>query len=143
MMDTDRELRSLTTRESMALLATVPVGRVVFTHHALPTIRPVNFVMDGASVVLRTGSDGSLAELDQVVVAFEADQIDERTRCGWSVLVLGKAERITDIDQLVRLAGTTTRSWAPAPRDFFLRIPFDMVTGRRLALPSVDVSRTP
>ncbi|MGJ7906556.1 pyridoxamine 5'-phosphate oxidase family protein [Actinopolyspora sp. H202] len=135
-MNTHNELRSLTTRESIVLLSSAQVGRVVFTDEALPAIRPVNFVVDGASVVIRTGRDGSLSKLNGNVVAFEADHIDLATRSGWSVIVHGRAERVRDIDQLVTLADPAKSSWVPL-RDYFLRIPFEMVTGRRLALPHV------
>ncbi|SDP30305.1 Nitroimidazol reductase NimA, pyridoxamine 5'-phosphate oxidase superfamily [Actinopolyspora xinjiangensis] len=135
-MNTHRELRPLTTRESIVLLSSAQVGRVVFTDEALPAIRPVNFVVDGPSVVLRTGGEGSLSKLSGNVVAFEVDHIDSSTRSGWSVIVHGRAERVSDIEQLVALADPAKSSWVPI-RDYFLRIPFDMVTGRRLALSNV------
>jgi hypothetical protein len=34
------------------------------------------------------------------VVAFEADQVDTSTRTGWSVLVVGRASVIEDIEEL-------------------------------------------
>ena len=38
--------------DSLALLASAPVGRIVFTRGALPAIHPVNFVVDGDDVVI-------------------------------------------------------------------------------------------
>lgn len=73
------------------------MGRIGFTQRALPVIRPVNHVVDGDAVVLRTHGGSALphnAAVDQVVVC-EADQIDPQTRTGWSVVVTGPATRIT------------------------------------------------
>jgi len=41
----ERRTGELTKPRSMELLGSVPVGRVVFTHHALPTVRPVNHLV--------------------------------------------------------------------------------------------------
>lgn len=39
-------------------LDSVSLGRIVFTRHALPTVRPVNHVLDHGDIVIRT-HDGS------------------------------------------------------------------------------------
>ena len=44
--------------ECLALLQTTPVGRIVFTHQALPAVQPVNYALDGQDVIIRT-SPGS------------------------------------------------------------------------------------
>ncbi|GHI86004.1 pyridoxamine 5'-phosphate oxidase family protein [Streptomyces xanthophaeus] len=41
------------TPEALRLLGTVPLGRIVFTHRALPATRPVNHVVEGEDVVVR------------------------------------------------------------------------------------------
>ena len=126
------DMRSLTAPECVTLLGTVPVGRLVFTENAMPAIRPVNFQLNGDSVVIRTNSNGSLARLAGTIVAFEADQIDAVSRTGWSVVVVGRAEAVTEVDELVALANHNNRPWAPGPRDRFLRIGFGRITGRQL-----------
>ena len=65
----------------LQLLATVPLGRVSFFADGEIVVLPVNHVMDGPNPVFRTarGSKLSAAE-DQNLVAFEADDYDERTR---------------------------------------------------------------
>ena len=40
-------LEILDREDCLGLLASVPLGRVVFTDRALPAIQPVNFVLDG------------------------------------------------------------------------------------------------
>ncbi|MEU6641867.1 pyridoxamine 5'-phosphate oxidase family protein [Saccharomonospora sp. NPDC046836] len=131
-MNNRPEMHALTEQECLDLLPTVRLGRVVFNQDALPAIRTVNFVVDGRSIIVRTTHNGCLARLHQSVVAFEADEVDADLRCGWSVVVLGRAQRITDIDTIVALCDPSSRSWAPGARDLFLRIPVEMVSGRRL-----------
>lgn len=119
--------------ECLRLLAFVPVGRIVFTHRALPAVQPVNFVVDGEAIIIRTvpGSKMHGATHD-TVVAFEADDINFDEHSGWSVTVVGHASVVEDPDERRRLDALPLRPWAPGERDHFLRIPVDMVTGRRL-----------
>lgn len=128
------DIRSLTPRECLDLLATQEVGRLAFSEHALPTIRPVNFFLDNGDIVIRTGHNGSISKLTREVVAFEADEIDRDGNTGWSVVVLGKVQPITDIDDLVRLADPLRRPWPAGDRSHFLRIPIDLISGRVLQL---------
>ncbi|WUH89751.1 pyridoxamine 5'-phosphate oxidase family protein [Streptomyces sp. NBC_00433] len=78
----------------MRLLATITIGRIVFTHHALPAILPVRYVLDqGSAIAVRTSKTSRMAvEVDRAVVAFEADCFNEEARSGWSVVVTGRAE---------------------------------------------------
>jgi nitroimidazol reductase NimA-like FMN-containing flavoprotein (pyridoxamine 5'-phosphate oxidase superfamily) len=116
------------------LLSSMSVGRLVFSEGALPAIRPVNFVLHGGDVVVRASRSGALGKLTEEVVAFEVDSIDPDTHTGWSVVVVGKAAPVTDIDELVALADPRHRPWAPGERTRFLRIQIEIITGRRLAL---------
>ncbi|MEU7058649.1 pyridoxamine 5'-phosphate oxidase family protein [Streptomyces sp. NPDC046197] len=127
--------RELGRQECLRLLATVPVGRVVFTRQALPAVLPVNFRVDeDGAVLLRTCAASELARaVDGAVVAFEADTVDADTHSGWSVVVTGRAALVTDQAELTRLERTGLRSWAPSPQQVFVRIEPDLVTGRELA----------
>jgi len=64
MTDRPRRLRQLTRDEALRRLASVSVGRLVFTIAGLPAIRPVNHLVDDGAVVVRSdlGSRVSLAE---------------------------------------------------------------------------------
>ncbi|MDW8804326.1 pyridoxamine 5'-phosphate oxidase family protein, partial [Streptomyces scabiei] len=63
--------------EALRLLGTVSFGRIVFTRHALPTVRPVNHVLDRGEIVIRTHEGTALTARAQeaddrgVVVAYE------------------------------------------------------------------------
>ena len=128
-------VRSMDRQECLRLLAKVPVGRVVYTRQALPAVLPVNFALDtDASVLLRTSAESDLARaVDDVVVAFEADQFHAGSRSGWSVVVTGRATVVTDPGEHERLLRTGPRSWMPIQGDVFIRIESAMVTGRELA----------
>ncbi|MFI1067459.1 pyridoxamine 5'-phosphate oxidase family protein, partial [Streptomyces spororaveus] len=88
-----RHMRDLDRAEALRLLSTVSLGRIVFTQHALPAVRPVNHFVSGGDIVIRIHEDGALgalvapADAPGVVVAYEADVIDSVTHLGWSVVV--------------------------------------------------------
>lgn len=126
--------RALDRQECLRLLAKVPVGRVVYTRHALPAVLPINFSLDtDSSVLLRTSPDSDLVRaIDGVVVAFEADEFDATTRSGWSVVVTGRATVVTDPAEHDRLSETGPTSWMPLQEAVFVRIESEMVTGREL-----------
>ncbi|WP_406864101.1 pyridoxamine 5'-phosphate oxidase family protein [Streptomyces sp. HUAS MG47] len=126
--------RALERHECLRLLATVPVGRVVYTRQALPAVLPVNFCLDtDASVLLCTSSQSDLVRaVDDVVVAFEADRFEMETRSGWSVVVTGRAAVVTDPAEHARLSRTGPTSWMPLREAVFVRIESEMVTGRAL-----------
>jgi len=126
--------RELDRQECLRLLARAPVGRIVHTRHALPAVLPVNFVLDGdGAVVVRTSAMSELLRaIDGVVVAFEADEVDAATQSGWSVVVTGSARVVTEPAEHERLLRTGPRSWAPSPKEVFVRIEPELVTGREL-----------
>ncbi|RDI63849.1 pyridoxamine 5'-phosphate oxidase family protein [Nocardia pseudobrasiliensis] len=119
--------RDLSTAEAFQLLSRVGVGRIVYTRYALPTIRPVNHLLDGETIVIHAHRGATLTA-DRQVVAYEADTIDERTRHGWCVIVTGTAEPITDPQQIAHYR-TLLRPWLPGPRDQLVRIDPDIITG--------------
>jgi uncharacterized protein len=126
------ELEVLSREESLALLASVPVGRIVFTVRALPAVQPMNFVVENGGIVIRTGPGTKLAAtLRNGVVGFEADEIDSARSTGWSVTVVGRIQEITDPLEIERLDAALT-PWAPGEREHFLKITPEVVTGRRL-----------
>ncbi len=127
--------------EALRLLGSVPMGRIAFTRQALPTIRPVNHIVDDGNIVIRTHEGAALtsrtlqADGPGVVVAYEADAIDPDTHLGWSVVVTGYAHLVTDVRELVRYQALL-HPWVRQPMDYAVRIHPDLVTG--LLLVSVD-----
>ena len=137
-MTTERELAELPKDEALRLLASVPFGRVVFTAQALPAVRPVNHLVDGSRIIIRTSLGSALStDVDGTgtVVAYEADEIDPATHQGWSVVVVGRAVPVTD--ELHRLRyRELLQPWAAGQRDEVIAISTDMITGYRLVPPA-------
>ena len=122
----------LTHAECVNLLRDTEIGRVVYTDRALPAVLPVAYLVDGDTLVVRTARGSRLANAsDGEVLAFEADDARPATRQGWSVVVTGKAWIETDDDEVGRL-DRVLRTWVPGSKDVFIRIPLNLVTGRRV-----------
>jgi nitroimidazol reductase NimA-like FMN-containing flavoprotein (pyridoxamine 5'-phosphate oxidase superfamily) len=131
----DRTLQlGLDSHSCVELLRTQRLGRVILTYRALPMAVPVSYAVEQESVVLRAPPAGPLAlGASGSVVALEADALDANTGFGWSVMVTGMATEVTDpaeVDALQRIIPTT---WADTSASTtYLRIPFALVSGRRL-----------
>ncbi|MDX3747506.1 MULTISPECIES: pyridoxamine 5'-phosphate oxidase family protein [unclassified Streptomyces] len=124
--------------EALRLLGSVGLGRAVFTRHALPAVRPVNHIVAGGDVIVRTHQGSALAAYVRgtsadTVLAYEADVIDSVSHLGWSVVVTGYARLVTDPAELDGFRGRL-RQWADQVMDLAVRIHPEMVTGLRLTL---------
>jgi nitroimidazol reductase NimA-like FMN-containing flavoprotein (pyridoxamine 5'-phosphate oxidase superfamily) len=121
--------------ECWALLATQPVGRVAVIVGHYPLVFPVNYAVDGETIVYRTGAGTKLHSIHRSNVTFEADEIDNEQRTGWSVMVKGVAQELSvqrDRHVISRVELTGAAPWAPGDRDHVIRIVADQVTGRRI-----------
>ncbi|MEU0437483.1 pyridoxamine 5'-phosphate oxidase family protein [Streptomyces sp. NPDC006290] len=119
---------------ALKLLAEAPLGRVVFSHQALPAIRPVNHLVAlNGDIVIRTHMGAALLgrAARSEVVAYEADDLDPATRTGWSVVVTGTASPISDPAELARYL-TVLTPWVDTEMEQVVRIRADIVTGYRL-----------
>jgi len=129
----DFALEHLSRNECMRLMASVPVGRIVYTRQALPAVELVNFALADGDIVIRTDAGGKLtAAISGAVVAFEADSVDSARHAGWSVTAIGRCEAVTDDTESARLRETGLRPWAPGRRDHFIKITPVILTGRQL-----------
>lgn len=126
-------LRFLDRARCLELLGQARLGRVAVNRDGVPHVVPVNYaVLDGA-IVFRSGHgtkhDAALAGLP---VSFEVDRIDEEAHLGWSVLVSGVAEAVTDPATLARIDELGLAAWAPGGRHEVIRVAPDLVSGREL-----------
>lgn len=123
----------LGSEESFALLASVPVGRIAFVADGKPQVFPINFAVDGTHIVFRSalGSKLDAAEMGRRV-AFEADQWDQSTRSGWSVVANGKIRPITDSDRIARLEQLDFEPWLAEGPMGWIDILVEDISGRRL-----------
>lgn len=131
-MPKGRQLEELNRRQCLDLLQGVRVGRLVFTEDDLLSVQPVNFRLWRDDVAIRVSGGPKLAAATHhQVVAFQADELDSDLREGWSVTVVGHAAPVTEVDELVELAGTFVEPWVEGRRDHFVRIRTEKMTGRR------------
>lgn len=127
------EFTRLGRAESLRLLEGVPVGRLILTEDALPTVRLMNFLLAGGLIVMRTAAGSAVArKVDGTIVAFEADEVDAATCSGWSVTVTGRATVVTDPKLTARYQALPLVPWAPGARDQFVTITTDLAEGRRV-----------
>lgn len=122
----------LTRAESMRLLESISIGRVGVSIGALPVVLPVNYAVVDGDIVIRTTAGTKLdAAVMNLVVAFEIDGFDPLDHSGWSVLVQGVAEEVTDPGELDRLRRIPLEPWTGL-EGRFVRINTQILAGRRL-----------
>jgi nitroimidazol reductase NimA-like FMN-containing flavoprotein (pyridoxamine 5'-phosphate oxidase superfamily) len=127
------KLEVLSAEECLARLGQAKVGRVGVCIGGTPEIFPVNFaILDGA-IVFRTGEGTKLhAATRRNVLAFEVDDFDDEVQHGWSVLVTGPSDEITDPDDIHAARNLLSGTWVPADRYHVLTIVPERMTGRRI-----------
>ena len=120
--------------ECLRLAGSQPVGRIAFAEGGGIHVFPVNHrVVDGLVAFLTADGTKLGAAMEGSVVAFEVDRFDADERTGWSVLVKGRAELVTESPLQTRLLTTGLRPWRDrVQRPEWVVIRPDIVTGRRL-----------
>ena len=128
------EFEVLSEAECRKLLAEQEVGRVAFVDNDFPVVLPVNFVIDGDLIAIRTDLGAKSDRIPLHRVAFEVDGVDQRDHSGWSVLVQGGAQDVTDAVghrfEDLRRRGLTT--WPPGDKSHWLTIDIQRISGRRI-----------
>jgi nitroimidazol reductase NimA-like FMN-containing flavoprotein (pyridoxamine 5'-phosphate oxidase superfamily) len=143
-MDSDprTEMLELSRDECLALLGANSFGRLaVNAGEGPPIVRPVNYLFDepSQSVVFRTAPGSKLhAVLRATDAAFEIDAVDERAGTGWSVIIRGVTDEVTNPTEVRRLERLGPKSWAPGEKPHWVKIRAWTVSGRRIA---VDAKR--
>lgn len=128
-------LRVLDLEECLRLLRSVPLGRFAFELDGELSVLPVVHVVDGVDVCFRTTGDSKIdVAANHERVAFEADAYHAERWTGWSVLVQGSAEIVSDPAERQRLASVAPPWWLPGPEDVatWIRVHPHTVTGRAL-----------
>jgi nitroimidazol reductase NimA-like FMN-containing flavoprotein (pyridoxamine 5'-phosphate oxidase superfamily) len=128
-----RQSVQLTTAECWRLLSGVSLGRIVFTHLAMPAIRPVNHLVDDEAIIIRSHLGAAIvghAE-DGAVVCYEADDIDPARHTGWSVIVTGMARLVRDPAAISRYK-QVLEPWMDGEMDYIIATRPQIITGLRL-----------
>jgi hypothetical protein len=129
------ELVELSTEECRTRLSTHGVGRLAVSTPAGPTVVPVNYSVVDDAVIFRTAPGATPAAAVGNQVAFEVDHVDEALSKGWSVLVRGRAQEVTDPAAVHRLEERAySGPWAGGTRDLWVRIEPADITGRAIAV---------
>src|SRR3954449_2434182 len=128
------DLHRLNREECLQLVASRRNGRFAYVESARALdVVPVNYVSrpDG-TILFRIGPGPQLSAADRRdVVAFQVDDISESGQAGWSVLVRGRARRLsrTEADGP---RGLPT-PWGSGPRPHVVMIEPSHIEGRRLS----------
>ena len=70
-------------------------------------------------------------------MAFEVDELDQRSRSGWSIVLHGRSSAVSEPDALADLwASDSLVPWAVGNRTLFIRIRLERVSGRVVRVPS-------
>lgn len=125
--------------ECLRLLEGQRVGRLGFVVGGQPMVLPVNYSVDKGVVVFRSGEGTKLSGALTGKVALEVDDVDVDACRGWSVVVQGVADDITEIDDWVleRLRSMAGQPCLPG-RDRYVRITPSQITGRRFPAPTTS-----
>lgn len=129
-----REVAQMTHEECIKSLERHPsrVGRIALAGPR-PSIFPVNYAMDGESIVFRTDPGTKFhAAVHKAFVAFEVDSVEANWHIGWSVLARGQASVVDDPTELKRLKSLPLEPWAEGDKASYVRIDTKLLSGRQL-----------
>lgn len=113
------------------------LGRLaVINADGAPDIFPVNHLAHEGSLFIRTARDPKLLHIAQhPLVAFEVD--GESDDHYWSVVIRGRAERVTRDDEIRDSGVRSLASWSPTIKLFVIKIVANTITGRRFPVNAV------
>ncbi|MDQ2636274.1 MAG: pyridoxamine 5'-phosphate oxidase family protein [Actinomycetota bacterium] len=116
--------------ECWDLLAGVALGRLVTSVDGKPAIFPVNFAVQGRSILFRTAEGTKLvsAAMNKNVL-FEADGYTAAQ--GWSVIVDGTAKSLREDEDIAEAEQAGLLPWTATEKSHYIRIRPLRVTGRR------------
>lgn len=126
--------RDLSRERCFLLLERSVMGRLAYCSDSTPRIYPLNFTLQGEAIVFRTAAYTTLGtEIDGREVAFEVDEVDRTVGHGWSIVVSGQAELVSDPDEVAQLRRVADpQPWAPGVRPLYVRIPIRRISGRAI-----------
>ncbi|WP_406289279.1 pyridoxamine 5'-phosphate oxidase family protein [Embleya sp. NBC_00896] len=122
--------RPLDRRETLKLMAGTSLGRVVVSEGALPAVYLVAFAFDRECVVFRAPVGSPLAKaVNDTVVAFQADDVDQAARTGWTGTVTGQSSAVRDPSTIARLDRLLPDIDNVDVEPVWFRVTADFVTG--------------
>ena len=132
MPDLENPVEDMLTEECWGHLESEEFGRIAYRLVDEVHIVPINYVVDGRTLLFRTAAGNKLlAAALASDVAFEIDWRDDVS--AWSVVVRGHLRRLEE-DEQHRLDALPEHSWIPTRRDEVVELVPEVVTGRRFLL---------
>jgi hypothetical protein len=120
----------LTADECWRLLASADVGRLAVVIAGEPEIFPINFVVDGQSLVFRTAEGTKLYGITvSPRVALEADGYLPHSGEAWSVVVKGMAEQLDRFPDIYAAQELGLSPWQAGTKPWYVRIVRTTLTG--------------
>jgi hypothetical protein len=80
----------------------------------------------------RRWAPSSARALSSGTAAFEIDGTDPVDQTGWSVIIVGEVEEVTDPGEIERLEDFELEAWAPGVKTHWVRIRSTSASGRRI-----------
>jgi len=134
----------LDTAQCWELLASVEVGRLAVAAAGDVDIFPLNFVVDDGAILFRTAEGTKLVEVVLAGrVAFEVDGYDPGRGRAWSVVVKGGAELLDRWSEIYHAQDLPLFPWNASPKERFVRIVPQSMTGRRFTVSALRSGDTP
>jgi len=110
-----------------------PVGRLGFSSGALPVVFPVNYVLEGRTIVFGS-EEGEKARAARAgaVACLEIDRFDTMNHDGWSVLATGRLNVVPEsrADEISRLP---VAPWAIDQPLWWIELSVELLSGRRIS----------
>ena len=132
MTENDSPVTYLDADKAWDLLAGQRLGRLAVKSDVGLDVFPVNYAVDGESIVFRTAEGTKLASLTAYsLVTFEIDSWDEET--GYSVIAKGHASPITAEDEIAQAEALKLRPWVPTVKTIFVRITISEISARKFS----------
>jgi nitroimidazol reductase NimA-like FMN-containing flavoprotein (pyridoxamine 5'-phosphate oxidase superfamily) len=128
----ERTFEDLAREQCLDLLEANHLGRVAWQAADLPQILPVTYAMHHGLHLLphyARWDPFRAGPADQGPL--EVDELDQRTRSGWSIVLQGRTSAVSEPDALADLwAADSLVPWAGGNRTLFICIRPDRVSGR-------------
>jgi len=131
-MSEENPVHDMTADECWELVRTQEFGRLAFHLADQVHITPINYAVDGETLLFRT-AEGSklLAVVMNPDIAFEIDSYDEDE--AWSVIIRGTARHLDEFEEH-RAENVPLRPWVPTLKYDVVEITPREISGRRFDL---------
>jgi nitroimidazol reductase NimA-like FMN-containing flavoprotein (pyridoxamine 5'-phosphate oxidase superfamily) len=129
-MSDNVRIEQLPEQDCWAMLDRVRFGRLAMAPMGDPDIFPINFLVAGSTLLMRTGAGTKLADIVvNSAVAVESDGIDGDV--AWSVIAKGRARMVSSFTEIYAMDEKHLESWLPTEKPIYVEISVESISGRR------------